>query len=76
MVRCNHPELGMIMPDQFIFIAEQLGLIIELDRWVMDRACSQMSLWREQGLDLVHMSVNLPALNFLNDTLAESIVGV
>ena len=64
------------MPDQFIFIAEQLGLIIELDRWVMDRACSQMSLWREQGLELVPMSVNLSALNFLNDTLAESIVRV
>jgi diguanylate cyclase (GGDEF)-like protein len=76
LVRWNHPELGIIMPDQFIAIAEQSGLVVELDRWVLNKACAQMSLWREQGLELVPMSVNLSALNFLNNTLAESIVAV
>jgi diguanylate cyclase (GGDEF)-like protein len=76
LVRWNHPELGVIMPDQFITIAEQSGLVVALDCWVMDKACAQMSLWREQGLELVPMSVNLSALNFLNDSLAESIAAV
>jgi diguanylate cyclase (GGDEF)-like protein len=73
VVRWNHPDLGMMMPDQFISIAEQSGLIVALDKWVMDKACGQMAAWRDQGLALVPMSVNLSALNFLNDSLAESI---
>ena len=76
LVRWNHPEMGRVMPDQFIGIAEQSGIIVELDHWVMDRACSQMAQWHDQGLDLVPMSVNLSALNFLDESLAKLVGAV
>ena len=46
LVRWRHPELGVLMPDRFIQIAEECGQIVKLGRWVMGRACSEMRAWR------------------------------
>ncbi|MHA7155835.1 putative bifunctional diguanylate cyclase/phosphodiesterase [Arthrobacter sp. TMN-50] len=52
LVRWNHPTRGFIMPDEFIPLAEEIGAVIELDRWVMRSAIQQYSLWRaEMQLD-------------------------
>ena len=59
LVRWRHPRRGLVPPDGFIRIAEEMGLIGELGAWVLDRACRQMRIWREQfpGLDL-YLNVN------------------
>ena len=59
LIRWNHPHKGMIPPDRFIPIAEETGLIEAIGLWVLDEACRQLALWREQGLGSLKMAVNL-----------------
>jgi diguanylate cyclase (GGDEF)-like protein/PAS domain S-box-containing protein len=59
LVRWNHPTRGLLTPKLFIPIAEKSGAIVALGRWVLDRACRQMSIWRNEGLNLPMIAVNL-----------------
>jgi diguanylate cyclase (GGDEF)-like protein/PAS domain S-box-containing protein len=59
LIRWNHPTRGLLAPGLFIPIAERTGTIIALGHWVLDQACRQMSLWRNQGLTLPVIAVNL-----------------
>jgi len=63
LVRWMHPRRGMVMPDHFIPAAEKTGLIVDIDNWVLNEACRQLSEWRKQGHDWT-VSVNLSALQF------------
>jgi diguanylate cyclase (GGDEF)-like protein/PAS domain S-box-containing protein len=61
LVRWNHPERGILLPSEFIPIAEESGLIVPLGRWVLDQACADLSRWR-RGNPSAHqlrMSVNV-----------------
>jgi EAL domain-containing protein (putative c-di-GMP-specific phosphodiesterase class I)/ActR/RegA family two-component response regulator len=60
LVRWQHPERGMLMPDSFITLAESSGLIAPLTEWVVREAIRQAALWRRNGLD-IGVSVNLSA---------------
>jgi len=73
LVRWNHPEMGLIMPANFIPLAEETGLIIPLGEIVLRLACSQIRLWIDAGLDMVPVAVNLAAAQLLRDGLAEDI---
>jgi diguanylate cyclase (GGDEF)-like protein len=64
LVRWNHPQRGLVPPDQFIPLAERSGLIGELGRWALDEACRQLQAWHRQGHTDWSMSVNLSALQF------------
>jgi diguanylate cyclase (GGDEF)-like protein/PAS domain S-box-containing protein len=59
LVRWNHPSRGSLAPGLFIPIAEKTGTIVALGQWVLDRACKQIRLWRDDGLTLPMMAVNL-----------------
>jgi diguanylate cyclase (GGDEF)-like protein/PAS domain S-box-containing protein len=59
LVRWNHPKRGMLLPGLFIPIAEKTGAMVALGHWVLDRACRQLSEWRDQGLNLPLIGVNL-----------------
>jgi len=60
LVRWNHPEHGVIGPDQFVPIAEETGLILKLGRWVFREACRQLRRWTETGPEAdLGMSINL-----------------
>jgi diguanylate cyclase (GGDEF)-like protein/PAS domain S-box-containing protein len=59
LVRWNHPKRGVLLPRIFIPIAEKTGTIIGLGRWVLNEACRQMSQWRNSGLALPVIAVNL-----------------
>lgn len=71
LVRWQHPRLGLVTPADFIPIAEETGFIIDIDRWVLRRACAQLSLWRRSfsaGPPLT-VNVNLSSKQFLRPDL-------
>ncbi|QFR49049.1 EAL domain-containing protein [Sulfurimonas lithotrophica] len=59
LIRWNHPEDGYIAPLDFLPLAEEIGMIIEIDQWVMKTAMKQMLIWNEQGYNPVILSLNL-----------------
>jgi diguanylate cyclase (GGDEF)-like protein/PAS domain S-box-containing protein len=59
LVRWNHPTRGLLAAAVFVPIAEKSGTILALGHWVLDQACRQMRLWRDEGLDLPVIAVNL-----------------
>jgi len=61
LVRWQHPERGLVMPDDFIPVAEETGMIVPLGAWVMEESCRQLTSWKLAGLQNVTMAVNLSA---------------
>lgn len=59
LVRWNHPTRGLLNAGAFIAIAEKTGTIVTLGRWVLNQACRQMKLWREQGMAPPVVAINL-----------------
>ena len=64
LVRWNDEKLGDVLPERFIAIAEESGLIPELDAWVLDEACRQLAEWYAEGIDVPNISVNVCAADF------------
>jgi EAL domain-containing protein (putative c-di-GMP-specific phosphodiesterase class I) len=58
LLRWNHPEFGIIYPDDFIPLAEETGLILAIGEWVLDRACRQNMEWQQQGVPPMRVAVN------------------
>ncbi len=73
LLRWNHPDLGMVGPNQFIPLAEETGLIVPIGRWVLRTACAQSSAWRRDGLADMRVAVNLSARQFSDDALITDI---
>jgi len=69
LVRWQHPEKGLIAPDDFIPLAEETGLIIQLDEWVMRSACQQFKEWKAAGYPVNNLSVNISARHFKEGSL-------
>jgi diguanylate cyclase (GGDEF)-like protein/PAS domain S-box-containing protein len=59
LIRWNRPGVGLVAPDHFIPLAEQLGLLLHLGRWVIEQACRQIAAWRDAGLGTIPIAVNL-----------------
>ena len=73
LLRWNHPDLGMVTPNQFIPLAEETGLIVPIGRWVLRTACAQSAAWRSEGLPGIRIAVNLSARQFSDDALIADI---
>ncbi|HEX8130302.1 MAG TPA: PAS domain S-box protein [Pyrinomonadaceae bacterium] len=78
LARWQHPELGLIPPGDFIPVAEETGVIVELGQWVMEEACRQMRAWQSISPQHRHLklSVNLSSRHFVQPDLYERIVEV
>ncbi len=72
-MRWHHPILGMIPPVQFIPIAEELGLIVSMGKWALEKACADALAWQKHGLPEVLTSVNLSPRQFESRTLIADI---
>jgi len=73
LLRWEHPQQGLLLPDRFIGLAEKTGLIIPIGEWVLDEACRQMRQWLDQGHHGWRMAVNLSAIQFCHTGLVESV---
>ncbi len=71
LVRWRHPELGVISPDEFIPVAEENGLIVEIGEWVLHTAACQTQRWRREGYPWLKVAVNISAEQFHNRPIAE-----
>jgi diguanylate cyclase (GGDEF)-like protein/PAS domain S-box-containing protein len=76
LVRWQHPELGTLMPGDFIPVAEETGLIVPLGSWVMHTACAQNRSWQRAGYTRVKMAVNLSARQFRQHDLVDNVADI
>jgi diguanylate cyclase (GGDEF)-like protein/PAS domain S-box-containing protein len=76
LARWHDPVLGEVSPAKFIPLAEECGLIEQIGLWSLREACRQMAEWREAGLDIPCVSVNLSPINFQNVSLATSVAEI
>ena len=73
LVRWQHPELGLIYPNDFIPLAERTGAILELGDWVAEACCRQLASWREEGQRLVPIAFNVSAIQLHDSELPDRI---
>jgi EAL domain-containing protein (putative c-di-GMP-specific phosphodiesterase class I) len=76
LLRWEHPDLGTIVPLQFIPLAEASGLILPIGRWVLRTACSQNVAWQKQGLRSLSIAVNLTPRQFSDPQLFEDLTSI
>ena len=69
LVRWQHPERGMIPPNDFIPMAEETGMIAQLGEWVLRTACTQAKIWHDNGHPDLHMAVNLSSRQFFQENV-------
>ncbi|MDR2838121.1 MAG: EAL domain-containing protein [Azonexus sp.] len=75
LVRWRHPELGLIMPDRFIHVAEETGLINPIGDWVLGEACRQARAWMAAGLPPLVMAVNVAPEQFRQGGFVAAVAG-
>ncbi|HBG07815.1 MAG: diguanylate cyclase [Geobacteraceae bacterium GWC2_58_44] len=73
LIRWQSPELGSVAPASFIPLAEETGLILRIDEWVLATACNQLKAWQSAGLPAVRVAVNLSGQHFQHKTLHDTV---
>jgi len=73
LIRWQHPDRGLVPPSQFVPIAEDCGLILQIGRWVLREACRQARAWQNAGLPPLPIAVNVSAVEFRDKGFAERV---
>jgi diguanylate cyclase (GGDEF)-like protein/PAS domain S-box-containing protein len=73
LLRWQHPDLGLVMPNDFIALLEENGLIVPVGEWVLRKACAQVRDWHKAGWDHLSVAVNLSARQFNAPGLVEMV---
>jgi diguanylate cyclase (GGDEF)-like protein len=76
LVRWQHPERGLVGPDEFIALTEETGLIVPLGAWVLREACRQWKVWEESGTPAPRIAVNLSTRQLGQPDLVEVVADV
>jgi EAL domain-containing protein (putative c-di-GMP-specific phosphodiesterase class I) len=76
LIRWRHPERGMVLPGDFIPLAEQGGMIVPVGEWVLQAACQQSMTWLQAGLPPTPVAVNISSLHFRHRTLLSTVARV
>jgi diguanylate cyclase (GGDEF)-like protein len=74
LIRWEHPERGLILPGEFIPLAEETNLIGPMGEWVLATACSHAKSWQDKGLPKLRIAVNLSGRQFTEQTLKERVI--
>lgn len=75
LIRWRHPTLGLLMPDRFIALAEETGVIVPIGYWTLRRVCERGRKWMEQGMPLA-VAVNLSAVQFHQPDLVAELAAI
>jgi diguanylate cyclase (GGDEF)-like protein/PAS domain S-box-containing protein len=76
LLRWNDPERGEILPQEFVSVAEELGLIVQLGEWAFRTACRQVRVWADEGIADVAVSVNISPRQFMSSRLVPSLLAI
>jgi len=76
LVRIHDPEKGIVAPNYFIPLAEELGLIGQIDEQVFEKSCEQHKKWRDLGLKNIRLSINLSAVQLRNDAILDNYIRI
>ncbi|WP_342505512.1 EAL domain-containing protein [Sporosarcina sp. FSL K6-2383] len=76
LIRWQHPTLGMLLPSEFVPLAEETGLINQMDEWVLRTACKQNKKWQDMGITPFSVAINLSANQFASDKLPNLVQSV
>jgi diguanylate cyclase (GGDEF)-like protein/PAS domain S-box-containing protein len=76
LIRWNHPERGLITPDSFIPVAEEIGLICELGLFMLHSGCRQLRSWLDQGIEPVKLSINVSAFQLADSSFESTLCGL
>jgi EAL domain-containing protein (putative c-di-GMP-specific phosphodiesterase class I) len=74
LLRWQHPDRGIILPDEFIPLAEDVGLIVPLGEWVLRTACAQNKEWQKHGHSTLRVSVNISGQQLQQQNFIETVV--
>jgi diguanylate cyclase (GGDEF)-like protein/PAS domain S-box-containing protein len=73
LMRWHHPEYGLLLPNQFIFLAEEIGVIADMGLWAIREVCKCCRIWRQHGLPETRIAINLAYPQFSNERLFSNI---
>ncbi len=73
LIRWQHPQLGLVLPAEFLGLAEDTGLIIPISEWVLDQACRQAAAWRDIAPSALKISVNVSPVHFRHHAMLQSL---
>jgi len=76
LVRWNHPEFGLLLPDKFIPLADETGLIIRIGEWVLYQACKQAKIWHDASYGPMSVLVNVSAVQLGQPQLKDHVANV
>jgi diguanylate cyclase (GGDEF)-like protein len=76
LIRWNDPQKGEIFPKDFIFVAEELGLIVPIGEWVFRTACRQVRHWADERLPPINVSINISPRQFLSRRLVSTLLQI
>lgn len=76
LLRWRHPQRGLLPPDEFITLAEDVGLIVPIGEWVLRTACAQTRAWQRQGLGPLRVAVNISAKQVQRGGLPDTVTRV
>ena len=74
LIRWEHPERGLVLPGEFIPLAEETNLIGPMSEWVLSTACAHVKAWQEKGLTELRLAVNLSGRQLTEEGLREKII--
>ena len=76
LVRWCHPTLGLVLPNLFIAIAEESGLIVPIGNWVLREACRQAKIWHDAGLPDIRLAVNISAVELRSNDFVAGVAAI
>ncbi len=76
LMRWEHPELGLLLPREFIALAEETGLIVPVGEWALEQACAQTKAWADAGYQPLTVAVNLSARQFQHQQVGDMVARV
>ncbi len=76
LIRWRHPKHGLVLPNEFVYVAEETGLIIPIGKWILEESCRQTAEWQQRYSFPLSISVNLSAKQLMHPTLTSQVKDV